>query len=292
MDIQVMAVTEGTTMDDRLSAIALAAGTGARDKFLEALIRLKNRQVAGAPSGFSVYDQFVLIHGAIMALRVPGWPGTVNIGHWNIGFCPWHRIYLREFELALQNEVAGVTLPYWDWTDHANAVSDLFSGDFLSELRTGGSPTPVTDGVLRNPVPTGERPAWWPSSSGFTGFPIILEEGRGPRLTRGTPPNVGWPPTRQAIQTIESLDQSSSTLHRYWFFWLALEGGIRGVNLGPQLSALASRTHNAGHNFVGGHMAGDFSPNDPVFFLHHANVDRIWHNWQTNMLAVSIGIEY
>lgn len=22
------------------------------------------------------------------------------------------------------------------------------------------------------------------------------------------------------------------------------------------------------------------SPNDPVFFVHHCNVDRIWYNWQ------------
>ncbi|MFV2064736.1 MAG: tyrosinase family protein [Chloroflexota bacterium] len=24
----------------------------------------------------------------------------------------------------------------------------------------------------------------------------------------------------------------------------------------------------------------DVSPNDPIFFLHHANVDRIWASWQ------------
>lgn len=283
-----MAVMQGITMDDRVSAVALAADTSARDNFLEALIRLKNRQAVGAPNGFSVYDQFVLIHGAIMALRVPGWPGTVNVGHWNIGFCPWHRIYLREFELALQNEVAGVMLPYWDWTDHATTVSELFSGDFLSELRSGNA-SPVTDGVLRNPVPPAERPSWWPGSLGVTGFPIFIEEGRGPQLTRGTPSNVSWPPTPQAIQTIETLDQSSSTLNRYWIFWLALEGGVPGVNLGSGLSALAARTHNAGHNFIGGHMAGSFSPNDPVFFLHHANVDRIWDNWQKNMRAAHAG---
>ncbi len=24
----------------------------------------------------------------------------------------------------------------------------------------------------------------------------------------------------------------------------------------------------------------DVTPNDPVFFLHHANVDRVWATWQ------------
>src|SRR5262249_44649452 len=38
--------------------------------------------------------------------------------------------------------------------------------------------------------------------------------------------------------------------------------------------------HNAAHMWVGGSMMPGTSPNDPVFFLHHANVDRIWSNWQ------------
>jgi hypothetical protein len=37
--------------------------------------------------------------------------------------------------------------------------------------------------------------------------------------------------------------------------------------------------HNAAHMWVGGSMMPPTSPNDPVFFLHHANVDRIWANW-------------
>ena len=31
-------------------------------------------------------------------------------------FLPWHRIYLYEFEQALQDHCPDVTLPYWDWT--------------------------------------------------------------------------------------------------------------------------------------------------------------------------------
>jgi tyrosinase len=31
-------------------------------------------------------------------------------------FLPWHRIYLYEFEQALQDVCPNVTLPYWDWT--------------------------------------------------------------------------------------------------------------------------------------------------------------------------------
>ena len=39
--------------------------------------------------------------------------------------------------------------------------------------------------------------------------------------------------------------------------------------------------HAAGHFAIGGE-AGDFysSTNDPVFFLHHAMLDRVWWLWQ------------
>lgn len=39
--------------------------------------------------------------------------------------------------------------------------------------------------------------------------------------------------------------------------------------------------HTAGHFTVGGVMMDAWaSPQDPVFFLHHANVDRMWSLWQ------------
>jgi tyrosinase len=31
-------------------------------------------------------------------------------------FLPWHRIYMYEFEKALQDQCSSVTMPYWDWT--------------------------------------------------------------------------------------------------------------------------------------------------------------------------------
>jgi len=65
-----------------------------------------------------------------------------------------------------------------------------------------------------------------------------------------------------------------------------LEGFVVGNSEHPQ------SMHNIVHDWVAGIfvydgkiMQGtmeplDASPNDPVFFLHHANVDRIWATWQ------------
>jgi tyrosinase len=38
--------------------------------------------------------------------------------------------------------------------------------------------------------------------------------------------------------------------------------------------------HNPVHNIIGNVMADMASPTDPIFWLHHANVDRLWSAWQ------------
>ncbi|WP_368734627.1 tyrosinase family protein, partial [Bacillus sp. GbtcB15] len=42
--------------------------------------------------------------------------------------------------------------------------------------------------------------------------------------------------------------------------------------------------HNDPHNWVGGVMAGAGSPEEPVFWLHHSNIDRLWAIWQREHL--------
>jgi tyrosinase len=41
------------------------------------------------------------------------------------------------------------------------------------------------------------------------------------------------------------------------------------------------KVHDGPHNAIGGDMGTSRSPNDPVFFLHHANIDRLWAEWQS-----------
>jgi Common central domain of tyrosinase len=40
--------------------------------------------------------------------------------------------------------------------------------------------------------------------------------------------------------------------------------------------------HGDVHVAVGGTMDSSSSPADPVFWLHHANIDRLWEQWQTD----------
>lgn len=42
---------------------------------------------------------------------------------------------------------------------------------------------------------------------------------------------------------------------------------------------LESVPHNNVHGFISGNMGSYMSPLDPIFWLHHANIDRLWTEW-------------
>src|SRR5262249_15682315 len=44
--------------------------------------------------------------------------------------------------------------------------------------------------------------------------------------------------------------------------------------------ARLEQVHNNVHRAVGGTMNSSSSPADPLFWLHHANIDRLWSIWQ------------
>ena len=43
---------------------------------------------------------------------------------------------------------------------------------------------------------------------------------------------------------------------------------------------LEGGAHNRGHVWIGGDMATMASPRDPIFWSHHAMVDKLWSEWQ------------
>ena len=55
----------------------------------------------------------------------------------------------------------------------------------------------------------------------------------------------------------------------------ALRGG------GGFQGALEQGPHNYIHGFVGGTMGTYMSPLDPIFWLHHCNIDRVWFDWNS-----------
>ncbi len=154
------------------------------------------------------YRDFVQVHvdgmsAAGMAWGVHSMPGMVGPN-----FLSWHRQYLRQLELRLQQVDPSVTIPYWDW------IAD----------RT--IPRPLTARAL---------------------------------LT-------AWSVRRQWDQSQLPAPQDVQALNLRSTF--------------PAFQRFLEQIHNNVHLAVGGTMGGASSPADPLFFLHHANVDRLWADWQ------------
>jgi tyrosinase len=58
-------------------------------------------------------------------------------------FLPWHRAYLHYFELALQSQVPGVSLPWWDWTT-SDKVPDAYTA-----AEVDGQANPLLGNIVR-----------------------------------------------------------------------------------------------------------------------------------------------
>lgn len=71
-------------------------------------------------------------------------------------------------------------------------------------------------------------------------------------------------------------------------------------NGSTQFSVLEGQPHNKVHNCIGGvgaidpgpygNMTNFLSPVDPIFFLHHSNMDRLWDVWTRKQLALKLPI--
>lgn len=195
------------------------------------------------------YDTFVDQHRAAF-LASPNDPA-----HNGPAFVPWHREYLRRFERALQSIDPSVSLPYWDWTVDNSPTSSIWDSGFM-----GGSGSGPNQRVTTGPFAhaTGQ----WTLT--------VLDPGEtDPFLKRafGSMGNLPTAPQVDSALNVVPYDRAP------WHFQSNVGGG-------SFRAGFEGGIHNPGHMWVGGSMMAMSSPNDPVFWLHHCNIDRLWAEWQ------------
>ncbi|KAF8314733.1 Di-copper centre-containing protein [Clavulina sp. PMI_390] len=196
--------------------------------------------------------------------------------HFVGSFLPWHRMFLRSMEAALQDH-CGYTggLPYWDWTlDVADlSKAPVFDPSPIYGFGTWGRAAnnwTITDGAFANWT----RVYPWPHviSRRYEAQPFKIQ---------GVYPLPYNHPNKWANTTVTPAAIK------------ALIEGFKGDAYGFQVAIEGERCeglHSAMHYIFGpqtnvnqpGADMGDasYSPNDPLFYLHHANMDRIWQKWK------------
>ena len=247
-----------------------------KENFVKACVMMKADIVnPGDPadSQYSKWDEFVAIHWMIQNAFTPG-SASVNFGHGGSGsysFLSWHRYFLYQFEQQIQSYVPGVMLPYWDWADPSPIMTDTF----LGPNGNAGNNNIIEQGYFAFDRPGAGvnatvLPAWWPPALLGWRIPAMFPSDTRGGLRRQTG-LVGNLPTVADLQA--TLNQPD-----YPSFQYAAEAG--------------TRMHNSLHGWIGGgsfvldnfgHMSDpQVSPADPIFYLHHCNIDRLWAMWQAD----------
>jgi len=175
--------------------------------------------------------------------------------HGNWWFLPWHRGYLYFFERIIRKMSGddGFRLPYWPWEAAGHNVL----------------PAP-----FRDPTYSGQKNWLFDETrkEANTGGPLQPETASGSFA-------VDW---AAALAT----EQFTSSVIEFAY------GGLRTQKTAmpdkPRSAGrhgvMESRAHDMVHDVVGGEAGNMGDPRtaarDPIFWLHHANVDRLWNRWR------------
>src|SRR5262249_8294060 len=177
-------------------------------------------------------------------------------------FVPWHRGYLLALEANIRAEISQMpgapkdwALPYWNYfKPNENKLPPAF-----------GSPD-WPDGRGDNPLFVQQR--YGPNNDGRVFVPMQFVDLKAMNDHQFTGPGSGSSPGFGGVDT--GFEHGGQT-----------HGGIE------------SQPHDVVHGLVGGGTRArpgamsipDSAGLDPIFYLHHANIDRLWEVWMRNPLS-------
>jgi len=231
---------------------------------------------------------------------------TLDCPHGNWWFLPWHRGYLGWFEQICRelSDDPEFALPYWDWSENpdpsrpfAPRIPAVMFDDVLTPTN-GAYIDRFTffESIFKDVL---ARADYWKFSIPFdsrTQYGQLLNRGlrfnedlwfdidkdpRG-RLFYGLGEARGLSRDRPELDSdttaAVSRDSVLAALRPTDFVGFA-SGRAPNHSAARASGPLESGPHNLVHNNISGFMGDFMSPTDPIFFLHHANLDRLWDVW-------------
>jgi tyrosinase len=265
------------------------SGAGFRTQTLVSFATAIKAMLALPPSNPHNWYRLAMIH-------------VLDCPHGSWWFLPWHRGYLAMFE-SLVRKYSGdqdFAMPYWDWTALPQLPVSMFDGvltptapEFLENRQAfvdGFGPHVIG---WFDALDAGRKASLLERFGIDQGAQIVnmvagsLPNSRdnardltvaAPGLDLNTQEEVKIDKLKLAIKPDSPLEYSfpefassdSATHH---------EPGIKGpLETGP---------HDNVHGAIGGAMGRFMSPVDPIFCMHHGNLDRIWEVWTRRQQALN-----
>ncbi|KII86644.1 hypothetical protein PLICRDRAFT_114184 [Plicaturopsis crispa FD-325 SS-3] len=199
--------------------------------------------------------------------------------HFTGFFLPWHRFFVSSFESDLKEKCAFTgASPYWNWSMDA---SDVYNSPLFKESNTmsglGGWGNLSDDTQI--------------STGGFaSGYELSYPSHHRPRRNFTLEPFSNASTTDLHTEPFKMANTSITT----WEM-AALISGFKGDYKGFHAYLEAPEgAHSSVHEIVRGDLGGQcpgnapanctagptWSANEPLFWLHHAMIDKIWYDWQ------------
>ncbi|KAK4099174.1 tyrosinase-like protein [Parathielavia hyrcaniae] len=223
----------------------------------------------------SLFDDFVFLH----LLQTP----TI---HFTGNFLIWHRWYIHQYELKLNACGYNGALPYWEWgfdVDNPRA-SPVFDG---SDTSMGSDGEFVPGGPVEIQVP-GNPPSRVVLAKGTGGGCVF--SGPFKNMTVHLGPITQPDPTQDNARCLKR-DLNADAARRFASFRNTTDLIVNSPTIeifrttmeaDPGYVPNSIGVHGGGHFTISGDPGSDafISPGDPVFYLHHAQIDRIYWIWQ------------
>ena len=239
-------------MNERKNVYQLPAGDTTLEWYSKAVLEMQKKLSTDPRS----WNYQAAMHG--FDATSPYWQGSAPLPkkaeqqefwdrcqHQSWFFLPWHRMYLAYFEQIVAQTIVDLggpadwSLPFWDYSDASNPNASTIPAAFTN-------PDNATNGLWMTGRESTTIPERYVSLDALNTKPFIGGDGR------TAPAGFGGPETTFS-------------------------------HFGRLSGKLEELPHNFVHGIIGGGSGAMGDPNtaalDPIFWLHHANIDRLWQVW-------------
>ncbi|HWA92814.1 MAG TPA: tyrosinase family protein [Rhizomicrobium sp.] len=236
---------------------------------------------------------------------VDGGVHTMDCPHGNWFFPTWHNSFLGHVEHDIR-AVTGddkFTIPYWDWTQSPSVPDEMFVG-YLNPADPVYDPWLADAATFRKTVAP-QIDAFFKSLTPDQAAQLARRGFRSPKdFWKSVEDGADFAPrpfARAVTRDNPRLDPKTARMCSPEIVTAALSRTTPETFASGNgtLSILEGLCHNAIHAAVGGcgsshpgFMAGGLAPIDPLFFLHHANIDRLCDVWARKQRALGLSPTY